>query len=127
MGTRRQVKLPCMCRSSARPETEGRLRATGPYASPLAKEDFHWSDETEPHATRRKEILAKHPEIRSLFGPDVYIMHQVFFVVALLTAVAYAMGAYDMHWGLLVLTSYWFGGFANHNLFLAVHELAHGL
>jgi len=116
-----------MCQPSTRPETEERLHVTGPYASPVAKEDFHWSEETEPHATRRKEILAKHPEIRSLFGPDVYIMHQVFFVVALQTAVAYAMGAYNVHWGLLVVTSYWLGGFANHNLFLAVHELAHGL
>jgi sphingolipid delta-4 desaturase len=56
-----------------------------------------------------------------------WLFKQVFFVVALQTAVAYAMGAYDVHWGLLVLTSYWLGGFANHNLFLAVHELAHGL
>jgi hypothetical protein len=69
-----------MCKAATAPsggETPGRLDVTGPYTSPVAKADFHWSAETEPHATRRKEILAKHPEIRSLFGPDVYIMHQV--------------------------------------------------
>jgi fatty acid desaturase len=51
----------------------------------------------------------------------------VFFVVAMQTAVAYAMGTYNVHWAVLLVTAYWLGGFANHNLFLAVHELAHGL
>lgn len=89
--------------------------------------EFTWSEEGEPHALRRKEILKKHPEIRDLFGPDIMIMPQVFAVVGFQTCMAYLMGTYDIAWGYLVVVAYCIGGFANHNLFLAVHELAHNL
>lgn len=41
--------------------------------------DFYWSETDEPHATRRKQILAVHPEIRQLFGPDPWAFPQVIF------------------------------------------------
>lgn len=106
---------------------EGSLDVTGPYPDAPKRENFHWSEETEPHAMRRKAILSKHPEIRDLFGPNVYIMHQVFAVVGAQTAVAYAIGHYGISWYWIFAISYAFGAFCNHNLFLAVHELAHSL
>eukprot|EP00976_Prorocentrum_cordatum_P080309 1183921-Prorocentrum_minimum.AAC.3 len=41
------------------------------------REDFVWSETSEPHYKRKKAILAKHPEIRDLYGPDPNTMGQV--------------------------------------------------
>lgn len=89
------------------------------------KDSFSWSETDEPHATRRKLILAKYPEITKLFGPEP----RTFWIVAAIflsqTLIAYWMR--DASWGILLLVAYAYGGTVNHSLQLAVHELSHNL
>jgi len=87
--------------------------------------DFHWSQSDEPHAIRRKEILAKYPAVKDLFGYD---SNSKYFVV---TCMAFQFGmallCRNAPWWLVFVVSYAVGGFAAHSLFLALHEISHGL
>ena len=87
--------------------------------------DFEWTETDEPHATRRKLILAKHPEIRNLFGPEIKTFPLVVFIF--ITQMIAANWARTASWPMLVLVAYCYGGTVNHSLQLAVHELSHNL
>jgi len=89
------------------------------------RKQFTWSETDEPHATRRKLILAAHPEIASLFGyePRTALIVAAIFVAQCL--VAWYLS--NKSWGLILVVAYVFGGTVNHSLQLAVHELSHGL
>ncbi|RLN92812.1 hypothetical protein BBJ28_00020497, partial [Nothophytophthora sp. Chile5] len=46
---------------------------------------FHWTPTDEPHATRRKLIMAKYPEVKKLFGHCWKTKYIITFVVVLQT------------------------------------------
>jgi len=89
------------------------------------REDFLYSEQEEPHASRKTEILKKHPEIKELMRPEPLTKWVVFGTVALQVL----MAAVTLEWSWLsYLTAiYVVGATANHSLFLAIHELSHNL
>ncbi|THU56583.1 hypothetical protein C4D60_Mb11t18760 [Musa balbisiana] len=87
--------------------------------------DFFWSYTDEPHASRRKEILARYPQIRELFGPDPWAFLKI--TAAVLLQLWTATYLHDASWLRMLTVAYFFGSFLNHNLFLAIHELSHNL
>jgi len=87
--------------------------------------DFTWSDAPEPHAARRREMLAKYPQIKELYGPCPRTKYVCTALVALELGAAYLLR--DQSFGLIVLVAYLFGGVVNQALLLAIHELSHNL
>jgi len=89
------------------------------------KQDFFWSYSEEPHATRRKQILAKYPEIKELYGHDSNFKYVVTLLVSIQVCMAYYM-RFVNGW-VFFAGAYVVGGTCNHMLMLAMHELAHNL
>jgi sphingolipid 4-desaturase/C4-monooxygenase len=100
--------------------------------------DFYWSATDEPHATRRKLILTKHPEIKELYGHCWQLKYKVFFVLALQGYCAYqfrnqfgspsdGLDVPPRPWWLFWLVAYVIGGTCNHMCMMALHELSHNL
>jgi len=90
-----------------------------------ARTDYHWSYTDEPHATRRREILDKHPEVKRLFGYDPATKYKV--TAWVLAQFTMAWFLRDQSWWMIVTFAYCFGGFASHALVLAMHEISHNL
>jgi sphingolipid delta-4 desaturase len=86
---------------------------------------FRWSDDPEPHKARTKEILSKHPEIRSLIGRNPYTFLVILFCVGLQITLSYFLK--DSPWWLIFVISYLVGAFACHTLYVCVHECSHNL
>jgi len=87
--------------------------------------EFTWSETDEPHATRRKLILAKHPEIAELFVTEPLTFWISLGILALQLTMAWLMR--EASWYVLFPCAYIIGGTVNHSLQLAVHELSHDL
>jgi sphingolipid delta-4 desaturase len=87
--------------------------------------DFTWSESPEPHAERRRAMLAAHPEIRSLFGPCPRTKYVCAALVVAQLVAAYLLR--DSPWWLIAIAAYFYGGVINHALLLAIHELSHNL
>ncbi|XP_050406584.2 sphingolipid delta(4)-desaturase DES1 [Patella vulgata] len=91
----------------------------------VSRTDFEWSYTDEPHATRRKEILGKYPEMKKLMGSDPNLKYSVLFLVFIQFVSIYLVK--DASWTSLLILAYCFGGTINHSLNLAIHEIAHNL
>ncbi|XP_006000499.1 sphingolipid delta(4)-desaturase/C4-monooxygenase DES2-like [Latimeria chalumnae] len=91
----------------------------------VSQKDFEWVYTDQPHSDRRKEILAKHPEIKSLMGPD----HNLKWIVMVMVLVQFASSYFvkDLSWKWLFFLAYVFGGCINHSLTLAIHDISHNV
>jgi sphingolipid delta-4 desaturase len=86
---------------------------------------FVYSASQEPHKNRTKEILKKHPEIRSYVGKNPYSFLFILGIVALQIALAFVLK--DQSWWLILPAAYTIGALANHALFVLIHECTHNL
>jgi len=87
--------------------------------------EFFFSYTDEPHATRRKQMLNKYPNIKDLYGYDTSTKYYTFWWVASQFAMAYVVR--DASWFTIFAVAYFYGAIANHALFLAMHEISHNL
>ena len=79
----------------------------------------------EPHRTRRRQILASHPEVQALAGPARY---SVLFIVGLVIfQIGAAVAVRHSPWWLLLIVAYVVGAVANHALLVLIHECTHNL
>lgn len=91
----------------------------------VSSEAFHRVGTDEPHHSRRKEILAKHPEIKELYGPDIRLLPMILGIVAAqLSLAVYATRLEGWQWFFLCWS---IGGTLTHWLSLGNHELSHNL
>jgi len=93
--------------------------------NPSTPKDFYWSSTDEPHASRRREILKKYPQVTSLYGHDTSTKFVVLGWVSMQFAMAYLTR--DLSWGWIALAAYCIGAWPTHALFLAMHEISHNL
>src|SRR3954465_13590904 len=86
---------------------------------------FQWSDVPEPHAERRRAILAKYPAIKRLYDQCARPKHVCTALVLVHGRAAYCLR--DAPWWCVLAVAYLFGGVVNQTLLLAIHELSHNL
>jgi len=89
------------------------------------KNDFVHSEASEPHRIRTKQILKEHPHIRQLIGKNPMTIFAIIGLVLLQVAIAWLVR--DQSWWLVFGAAYLIGAFADHALFVMIHECAHRL
>jgi len=92
----------------------------GPFTT-----DYNHSHEAEPHVARCKEILKKHPEIKNLMGRNPNTIWYILGVVTLQLGIAFLVR--DLAWYYVLALSWCVGAFANHALFVLIHECTHNM
>lgn len=91
----------------------------------MPRQDFIYSNTSEPHRIRTKQILKKHPDVRKLIGknPTTFL-----FIILLVTLqIGGALFLADKAWWLIFVVAYFVGAFIDHALFVMIHECAHRL
>jgi sphingolipid delta-4 desaturase len=89
------------------------------------KTDFVYSAECEPHRLRTKQILKQHPEIRQLIGKNPKTVIAVFGLVIFQVVMSWFVASHS--WWMVFIAAYVLGAFADHALFVMIHECAHKL
>ncbi|KAL8292406.1 hypothetical protein RQP46_001018 [Phenoliferia psychrophenolica] len=89
--------------------------------------DWLWMMTEEPHRTRRKAILAAHPEIKQLMGREPWTKWVSLFVTTLQLTMMYLLRDTPVLSWRFMLAAYVVGGTANQNVFLSIHEVTHNL
>lgn len=90
-----------------------------------AKKDFIHATYSEPHRIRTKEILKEFPGMRKLIGKNPLTIFAIVALVAFQFFLCWLLA--DQSWWLVVGAAYILGAFADHALFVMIHECAHRL
>ncbi len=103
------------------------LDVTPPASSQAARADsFLQAKPQRPHPVRRRAILAAHPEVERLIGYDPLTSVVTLAVVAGQTAIAAGLGHLGVsYWLAALLLAYCVGAFANHAMFVVIHDATH--
>src|ERR1700679_3120584 len=89
---------------------------------------FFVSAVDQPHPSRTQAILKAHPEIRGLIGRNPWTTAIMLGVVTLQIGLAALMGRLGMHyWWAALLLAWGVGAFANHCLYVVIHDATHRL
>src|SRR5690349_10329451 len=88
---------------------------------------FTETDTSPPHRERAKQILAAHPDVRRLFKRDRRSAIWTVLLVGLQVAVGIGLGVLGAPWWAIIVTAYAFGAFANHALFVLIHDYTHNV
>lgn len=91
----------------------------------MKRNEFIFLTNPEPHRIRTKEILKTNPDIRKLIGKNPSTFWIILGVVVLQLTIAFLLRSQP--WWLIFLTAYLVGAFADHALFVLIHECAHKL
>ncbi len=105
-----------------------RTRASVDTTSSEFRTEFLQSDAEQPHPERTRLILEAHPEVRELIGRNPWTAVILAGVVGLQVTIASLFGALGpkFWWGSLA-AAWCIGAFANHSLYVVIHEAAHNL
>ncbi|MFN5359339.1 MAG: fatty acid desaturase [Bacteroidota bacterium] len=91
----------------------------------MEKQDFVHVTTPEPHRGRTREMLKQHPELRELIGKNPYSIFAIVGIVSIQLLVAYLLSGQSWWW--VFGAAYLVGAFADHALFVLIHECAHKL
>jgi sphingolipid 4-desaturase/C4-monooxygenase len=89
------------------------------------KTAFIHSSNQEPHRIRTKQILQQHPEMRKLIGKNPATFFAIIGLVGFQILLAWLLASQS--WWLVIGCAYLLGAFADHALFVMIHECAHHL
>ncbi|HUC81964.1 MAG TPA: fatty acid desaturase, partial [Flavisolibacter sp.] len=87
--------------------------------------DFVFSNAPEPHRLRTKQILKQHPQIRNLIGKNILTFYAILGLVGIQVVTAWFLA--DQSWWWVLGAAYLIGAFADHALFVMIHEATHKL
>lgn len=90
-------------------------------------QDFHHSHSEEPHIQRTKEIISKYPEIKGLMGKNPNTFYYALGVVLFQVLIGAGLAWYGAAWWMALIAAYLVGAFANHALFVLIHEFTHNM
>lgn len=89
------------------------------------KKNFVHVERSEPHRVRTKEILKEVPHMRQLIGKNPWTFFAILGLVAFQVVLSWLLA--DQAWWLVFVAAYFLGAFADHSLFVMIHECAHRL
>lgn len=87
--------------------------------------DYNHTEENDPHVQRCREIIKKYPQVKELMGRNPQSIWYIIGIVVFQVFIAYMVR--DLAWYWVLLAAWCIGAFANHALFVMIHECTHNM